>query len=181
MDANDETALVQRVRTGEPRAFEDLVSAYERVIYTLAVRMTGNLEDARDVTQTVFLKVFRGIDGFDPRRRFFSWIYRIAVNECLSARDRRRPTEELREEHVDPMPLPDESSERRDREAAIQDALLELNDGDRELLVLRYWLDRSYAEIGEVLAIPETIVRSRLFEARRRLGRRLKARGVSEA
>ena len=69
----------------------------------------------------------------------------------------------------------------RDREAAIQDALLELSETDRELLILRYWLDRSYAEIGEVLAIQEAVVRSRLFEARRRLGRRLKARGVAEA
>jgi RNA polymerase sigma-70 factor (ECF subfamily) len=178
MDANEERALVQRARTGDPGAFEDLVIEYERVIYTLALRMTGNVEDARDATQTVFLKVFRAFDTFDARRRFFSWIYRIAVNECLTTRDRRRPAEELGEEHVDPKPGPDETSERRDRESAIQDALLELNDGDRELLILRYWLERSYTEIGEVLAIPEALVRSRLFEARRRLGRRLKTRGV---
>ena len=178
---SDERSLVLRCQAGEPRAHEELVTAYERIVYTLAFRMTGNREEARDITQAVFLKAFHGLDTFDPRRRFFSWIYRIAVNESIDRLRSRRQEEALDESREDPADRPDVRAERREIAHAVQAALLELSEDDRQVLVLRHWLDRSLAEIGETLGIPDRTAKSRLFEARQRLGRILRRRGVDDS
>lgn len=181
MTDTHESGLVLRCQEGDALAREELVTLYERVIYTVAYRMTGDREEARDITQAVFLKVFRGLPGFDPRRRFFSWIYRIAVNESIDRRRSRRREEALDASHEDPAERPDTGAERREAAEAVQAALLELGDDDRQVLVLRHWLDRSHAEIGEALGIPERTAKSRLHEARQRLGRILTRRGVNQA
>lgn len=181
LDANDESALVLRCQGGELRAREELVTEYERVIYTVAFRMTGDREDARDITQSVFLKVFRGLATFDTRRRFFSWIYRIAVNESIDRLRGRRQSGPLDLTTEDTGDTPHEATERRENADLVQAALLELSNNDRQVLVLRHWLDRSHVEIGEALGIPERTVKSRLFEARQRLGRILRRRGVEQA
>ncbi len=181
MEEGDESALVLRCQAGEPRAREELVTVYERIVFTLAFRMTGDREEARDITQAVFLKAFRRLDTFDPRRRFFSWIYRIAVNESIDRLRSRRQDETLDDSREDPADRPDALSERRDIADTVQAALLELREDDRQVLVLRHWLDRSHAEIGEALGVPERIAKSRLFEARQRMGRILRRRGVNQA
>ena len=181
MGEADESALVLRCQAGEARAREELVTGYERIVYTLAYRMTGDREEARDITQAVFLKAFRGLGTFDPRRRFFSWIYRIAVNEVIDRLRSRRQEEALDESREDPADRPDVRAERREIAHAVQAALLELSEDDRQVLVLRHWLDRSLAEIGETLGIPDRTAKSRLFEARQRLGRILRRRGVDDS
>lgn len=181
MTDTDEGALLSRCQAGEPRAWEDLVTLYERMVYTVALRMTGDREEARDVTQAVFLKVFRGLTTFDPRRRFFSWIYRIAVNESIDRRRSRRHEQALDESRVDPADRPDTHAERREIADSVQAALLELNEDDRQVLVLRHWLDRSHVEISEALGIPERTIKSRLHEARQRLGRILRRKGMEPA
>ena len=180
MDAIDEIALVRRCQDGDAKAFTALVTLYERVVYTLALRMTGDREDARDISQIVFMKVFKGLSGFDPRRRFFSWIYRIAVNESIDRLRGRRPADPL-DPQLASTDAPEAAAESSERASQVQGAMLDLNEDDRQLLVLRHWLDRSYAEIAEALGIQETTVKSRLFEARQRLGRALRRRGVNEA
>ena len=181
MADSDESALLQRCQAGDTRAFEELLAAYERIVYTLALRMIGDREEARDITQAVFLKVFRGLATFDPRRRFFSWIYRIAVNESIDRLRSSRQEEPLEESREDPGDRPDVRVERRETAETVQAALLELGEDDRQVLVLRHWLDRSHAEIGEALGITEQTAKSRLFEARQRLGRILRRRGVNQA
>lgn len=179
MSGVDEGELVARCQQGDPRAQEALVTSYERVIYTLAYRMTGDREEARDITQGVFLKVFRALGSFDPRRRFFSWIYRIAMNECIDRLRSRPRVEPLDEGCEDPADAPDARAERREVAETVQAALLELKEDDRQILVLRHWLERSLAEIAETLGVPEQTVKSRLYEARLRLGRVLRKRGVT--
>lgn len=180
MGATDESEVVRRSLAGDRRAREELVGIYERVVYTVAVRMTGDRDQARDITQTVFVKVFRALDSFDPRRRFFSWIYRIAVHESIDWLRSRRHEERLDPSREDPGERPDERAERAERADHVQAALMEMGEDDRQLLVLRHWLDRSLAEIGEALGVPERTVKSRLFEARRRMGRILRRRGVHQ-
>lgn len=180
MEAIDEIALVRKCQDGDARAFTDLVALYERIIYSLALRMTGDREDARDITQIVFIKVYRGLSTFDVRRRFFSWIYRIAVNESIDRLRGRRPSDPL-DPQMASDDAPDQAVERSEVADQVQQAMLDLNEDDRQLLVLRHWLDRSYAEIGEALGIQDSTVKSRLFEARQRLGRALKRRGVNGA
>ncbi len=181
MDGTDEAALLSRCRAGDPGAREALVVRYERVVYTLALRMTGDREEARDITQTVFLKVFRSLGSFDPRRRFFSWVYRIALNEGIDRRRGRRSETELDATCEDPAEGPDARAERNETAGVVQAALLTLSEDDRRVLVLRHWLDRSHAEIADALGVPERTVKSRLHEARQRLGRALRRMGVTGA
>lgn len=90
----DDAELVKRSLEGDTAAFEALVTHYQRVLFTVAVRMLGDREDARDATQNTFIKVYQKLNTYDPQYRFFSWVYRILRNECLNAR-RRQATEAL--------------------------------------------------------------------------------------
>jgi RNA polymerase sigma-70 factor (ECF subfamily) len=161
---------VESCLAGDVSSFSRLVERYQRVLYNLALRMLGNAEDARDATQTAFLKVWENLSRFDHRHRFFSWIYRITLNECLNQIERRRRVEPL-----DPgFSLPsreDAAAGVRAREASeqVQQALLRLTPEHREVVILRHFMEMSYVEIAGTLTIPEKTVRSRLFEARRRL------------
>lgn len=176
-DGANDAALVREVIEGHVDAFEILVRRHQRPVYSAVLRMVRDPEDARDLAQTAFLKAFEQIGTFDPRYRFFSWIYRIAVNECVNARRSRRNHEALDEALVDPAPTQEEQSMRREVAETVQAALQRLPDADREVLVLRHWLERSYAEIADALGLPESTVKSRLFEARQRLGRLLRTEG----
>ena len=169
--------LVERALDGDRKAFSALVERYQRPIYNAAFRVLGREEDAKDVVQTVFVKVAEHLGEYDERRKFFSWIYRIAVNECINERRSRRTYESLDERLADPAPDQEEQAMRREVAEAVQAALQRLPEADREVLVLRHWLERSYAEIADALGLPESTVKSRLFEARQRLGRLLRTEG----
>jgi RNA polymerase sigma-70 factor, ECF subfamily len=172
----EDVAWVARCLRGDSQAFEWLVLKHQRVLFTVALRLLGDYEDARDATQNAFIRAFRGLDTFDPSRRFFSWIYRIAVNECLNLRRSRRSHEPLEssmeaERGGDPV----EARESSDR---VRAALLTLTPEQREVVVLRYYGDLSYEEMSEAIGVPEKTVKSRLFSARQKLGARL---SMSEA
>ena len=81
---SDDATLVADCRRGRPGAFEALLDEYERPVFNLALRMVNNREDARDITQSVFLKAFEHLDSYDGKHRLYSWIYRIAVNQSLN-------------------------------------------------------------------------------------------------
>jgi len=83
MNSDDDTATVQECLNGNPQAFATIVERYEKPLFNVALRMLRNPEDARDVTQTAFLKAYQGLEKYDPQFRFYSWIYRIAINESL--------------------------------------------------------------------------------------------------
>ena len=87
---DEDAALVRQTLAGDSDAFGVLVTRYQRVLYTVAFRMLGNAEDARDVTQDAFVKAYQRLSTFDPSYRFFSWMYRILVNECLNTVRSRR-------------------------------------------------------------------------------------------
>jgi len=170
IDGADEIELVRRCVAGDADAFEPLVLQYQRPIFNVALRMVGNHEDARDLAQNTFLKAFEKLRGYDPRQRFFSWIYRIAINECLNFRARRRPGEAL-----DPMLRahgrdPEHAALAGELETMVQAALLELPPPQRLVVVLRHFMDLSYGEMSAVLLVPEKTVKSRLYSARERLG-----------
>jgi RNA polymerase sigma-70 factor (ECF subfamily) len=177
MDGRDEATLVRRAQSGDTRAFDRLVLAFGSVVYSLALRMTGNHEDARDVAQRTFMSAWRGLAGFDSDRRFYSWLYRIARNESLNFLRARRPTEPLGDDRVDPGPSADADLNARECRDAISEALRSLPAEQRELLLLRYTAELSYREIAELLEIREPLVRSRLFTARQAMGRLLEQLG----
>src|SRR5215510_13546368 len=167
-EPEDEIACVARCLKGDASAFEPIVTRYQRVLFTVALRLLGNAEDARDATQNAFVRAYERLDTFDPSRRFFSWIYRIAVNESLNLRRTVRPHESL-PETLESAPAGMDAVEARELSERVQAALMTLTPEYREVVVMRHFADLSYGEIAETLEIPEKTVKSRLFSARQRL------------
>ena len=124
MEQPDDALLVARSAGGDVTAFETLIERHQRVLFGVAMRMLGNYEDASDATQSA-VKAYEKLSTFDPRFRFFSWIYRILLNECLNARRDRRPHEALTS-HVAGGDGPIEALEAADRRHVVQRALLTL-------------------------------------------------------
>ena len=172
MDDDPDETLVERCREGDRSAFAVLVGRYHRPIYNAAYRVLGNAEDASDITQVVFMRVTERLDEFDSRYKFFSWIYRIALNESLNLARKRGREEPLDEDAEIPGARANEpewiadQSELADR---VQRALLGMNVDDRAVITLRHFSDCSYREMSGILGIAEKTVKSRLFAARRRL------------
>jgi len=174
MSKPDDTDLVRRSMKGERTAFEALLIRYEKPVYNAAFRMLNSTEDASDVTQTVFLKAYENLGQFDPKYRFFSWIYRIAVNESINCLNLRNRTEELAGEPIADTGGPDDATDSDQRSRRIQSALMLIKPEYRSVIVLRHFLDFNYLEIGEILDIPEKMVKSRLYTGRQLLKDALK-------
>ena len=170
-DAED-AALVGRVLAGDMVAFELLVERYQRPLFNVAARMLGSREDAADATQNALVRIYENIRAFDPQRRFFSWSYRILVNECLNVLRARRVTVDA--EGASLAPAAFEQVAATERRAAVQRALMELTPELRAVIVLRHYGALSYEQISEALGgVPVQTVKSRLHTARQRLGRKL--------
>jgi len=171
-DNDPDIALVERCRNGDWTAFTELVVRYQRPVYNAAFWVLRKPEDANDIAQVVFLKVAQHLDEYDPRFKFFSWIYRIAVNESLNLL-RRNGREEALDAEID-VPGPDNADPERQASAAqvaarIRSALMKMSPNDRVVLTLRHFSECSYDEIGQILDLDPKTVKSRLFEARQRL------------
>jgi len=164
---------VKRVLDGDERSFSILVERYQGVLFNLALRTVGDFDEAQDVTQTAFVKAYRNLRSFDPRHRFFSWIYRITLNESLNARNAHRSFDSIPESVAAPQPDALELIDRDERRHMLDRAIRELPELYRRVVELRHRSELSYREIAEALDIPEKTVKSRLFSARRRLAEAL--------
>ncbi|MGH9420476.1 MAG: RNA polymerase sigma factor [Thermoanaerobaculia bacterium] len=144
------------------------MNRYHSSVFNVALRMLGNVQDAEDVTQTTFGNAFAALDSYDPKFRFFSWIYRMTFNESLNTIKRRRNVVSL--DGSFDVPAADGASESAaEAEERVGRALLELKPEDRAVVVLRHFVSFSYEEISDVLEVPVKTVKSRLFTARERL------------
>ena len=180
MQPDDET-LVAGCLEGDDAAFEALVGRHEKLVFNVARRMVGHAEDARDIAQTVFLKVFENLHGFDRRYRFRSWITRITINESINHLGARKGTEPLDERWPSAGPGPGEIVSGAERSRSVDVALCGLQVDYRAVIVLRHFLDYSYREMAMILEIPEKTVKSRLFTARQLLKDALASQGVMES
>jgi len=174
--AVDDSAAVRRCLSGDSAAFDQIVARYQQVLFTVALRMLGDEEDARDATQNTFVKVFQKLGTYDPKHRFFSWIYRILVNECLN--ERRRPSLVRTSEPLEDDAVPSSDTdavEAAERRNAVRKAILSLPEPYREVIVLRHFAALSYEEMGEAIGVPAKTVKSRLYSARQQLAERLGA------
>ncbi len=172
MIKDPDEALVRRCREGDSAAFALLVARYQGPIYNAAYRVLGNAEDAADIAQSVFLKIVERLDDYDSQFRFFSWIYRIALNESINLlrrNGREEPLGDDDETEGDAHADPEWQALEAELSARVQGALMKLKVDDRMVLVLRHFSECSYVEIGQVLDLDEKTVKSRLFEARQRL------------
>jgi RNA polymerase sigma-70 factor (ECF subfamily) len=169
-------ALVRRCLDGDRLAAEEIVNRYQRRLFNAALRMLGNVQDAEDVTQTVFGNVFVSLAAYNPKFRFFSWVYRMVVNESLNAQKRHKRLVGL-DDSAD-VAAPESDSAAAEAEVQVMKALQGLKVEDRSVVVMKHISLLSYEEIADVLHIPVKTVKSRLFTARERLRTVLLAQGT---
>ena len=160
---------MRRCLDGDQRAFDRLIVRYQKPVFNAALRMVRNPEDARDVAQTVFLKVFEHLADYDPNLRFYSWIYRIALNESINALGRSRRCEAITGDEIDQAPGPERQVESEQMMHAIENSLMRIQPDYRAVIVLRHFLHLGYEDIGDILEVPEKTVKSRLYTARQLL------------
>ena len=151
---------------------------YQKPVFNVALRMLRNRQDAMDVAQTTFLKAFEHLGDFDPAFRFYSWLYRIAINESLNALAQRKPREQLDANAPDEGLGPDRAAEGDQALQAIEGALMHISADLRAVVVLRHITQMSYQDIALALDLPEKTVKSRLHSARERLREHLLRSGA---
>jgi RNA polymerase sigma-70 factor (ECF subfamily) len=171
----EEARWLARARKGDERAFAQLVEAYEQPVFNLCYRMLWDGPEAEDAAQETFLKAFRGLHRHDPDRPFRPWLLSIASHHCIDRLRRRRlrltSLEDLQGEEIPaaPSPGPEATALEREHSLRVQQLLAGLAPKERAAVVLRYWYDLSYVEIGQALSLSESAVKSRLHRARRQL------------
>lgn len=173
-----DSVLVRQCLEGDRAGFETLVKKYLKPIYNLALRMVNDSESAADIAQMTFIKAYENLRTFDLNLKFFSWLYRIAINESLNTLSKQKQTEQLSEELVSNDATPEEAYHEAERKEIIQKALLKLAPDYRSVIVLRHYMDLTYAQMSEALGITEKKVKSRLFSARYQLRELLLNKGL---
>ena len=168
----DDSAAINRCKTGEQEAFRYLVELYQRQAISHATAILGNREDAQDAVQDAFVDAFRSLKNFDESRAFYPWFYVLLRNRCYKAARRRRETENVE----DVVLVAPRSGPPTEETIALERALLSLDREDREIVTLKYFDGLSYEELSERLQIPRGTVMSRLFHARRKLHAKLEGR-----
>lgn len=181
MTREQEALTVQRVLDGDVNEYEKLVLEYQKNVYNLALRMTGNAEDAADMAQEAFIKAYNSLASYRGDSRFSVWLYRIVSNVCLDflrARKRRQTVslsvvddegEETELEISDESASPEKLMERSMTRDAVRRGLQELTPEYRQILILRELQGMSYDEIAETLGLESGTVKSRIFRARKKL------------
>jgi RNA polymerase sigma-70 factor (ECF subfamily) len=175
--------LVERIKEGDEEAFKELVENYQRKVYSICYGMLKNPDDSRDVSQEVFIKVYRYIDSFNQESSFYTWLYRITVNMCIDfIRKNSRTTKVEYDDQLahdgetegDDLLLPsslgihpDKVYGRKELRQKMLEAIETLSEKHRTILILREVEGLSYAEMADVLNISKGTVMSRLYHARR--------------
>jgi RNA polymerase sigma-70 factor (ECF subfamily) len=182
---HSDEALVTATKHGDAQAFEELVLRHKRRVFAMAQRITDNREDAEDVVQDTFHKVFLHLGKFQEKSQFSTWLTRIAMNEAFMLLRRRRgilevlpeSTDEgdapVSEVFVDQRPSPEESCWQRERSNLLTQAINQLSPKTRTTILLRNVEERSLEETAEILGTSLGVVKSRLFQGRRKLRRTL--------
>ena len=180
----DELKLIKKAHKGDVEAFEKIITEYQSIIYNIAFRFAGNAEDAADMSQEVFLKMFRNINSFQFKSKLSTWIYRVATNTCLDQvkrKNRNNPAYSLDDgfedgdgsffsnEIADDSPTPDEVIEQAEMKDVINQAISELPDDYRTVIILRDIQGLSYDEIAEIIECSVGTVKSRISRGRRNL------------
>jgi len=157
--------LVMEVINGRSSSYGVLIERYQKTIFNIMLRLTGDYETSRDLTQDVFVKAYEKLGSFNFRYRFFSWIYRMAINEAINYNKKfsGKKSDENVDAYIDKVA---ENADGNLKMSLIHAEISTLKMEYRILVVLKYFCDFSYTEISEVTKVPERKVRSRLFSAR---------------
>jgi RNA polymerase sigma-70 factor (ECF subfamily) len=166
-----ESIWLERAQMGDGEAFAYLVETYQRPVYNLCYRMLGEAGDAEDAAQETFFRAYKSLKRYDSSRPFPTWLLSIAAHYCIDQLRKQRMNTVSMDEH-DYLELPDENPgpeatlRRAGERESVRALLAELNPTDRAAVVMYYWYDFSYEEIGEALSLTLSAVKSRLHRAR---------------
>lgn len=177
--------IVRRFRDGDQRAFSELVRRYQDRVYTVCLRWLGDPAVAEEVAQDVFMALYRSLGEFRGESQLSTWIFRVAVNHCKNRRlyrmrrawDRHEPLEGLNTDEGPSRQIPSEgpgtdaARHRSEAGEILSDALAQLDEAQRSIIVLRDIEDLPYEEIADILDLPRGTVKSRLHRARAELAR----------
>lgn len=171
-------ALIKRIQSGENKAFGSLMKKYKSQVAGIAYRMVGDYDEAKDISQMVFVKTSRNLDRFDTTKKFSTWLYRITVNASIDyIRKQKKHRHETLETYSDsvetPADTPDISLYRKNIKECILQAADALNDKQKQAFLLRDIEGHEIEEVSEILSMPEATVRWYLHRARLRLRKEL--------
>jgi RNA polymerase sigma-70 factor (ECF subfamily) len=178
----EEADLVQRCLEGDATAWDTLVKIYWKPVFNIAYKFVAQFDEAEDLTQEIFVKLFRALPSFDRRASFETWLTRVSRNLCIDHYRRRRREERRFTDEVDLdtiqfdelLSRPDATLEQRDQVAMVRRALAKLPPMYREAVALRDVHDLSYEEITQRLQLPEGTIKSRINRGRKELARHLR-------
>ena len=186
----DERNIIEQVLAGDNEAFGVLVERYQTKVYNLALRITGNEDDAADMAQEAFLRAWRSLKAFQFESSFSTWLFRLTHNVCIDhlRAKQRKPSvsltmqddeslESVQLDLPDPGPDPEQALLLSEDRSLLVQALMELPTDHREILTMRAINDMSYQQIAQVLHLQEGTVKSRLSRARAQLRKKLQALG----
>jgi RNA polymerase sigma-70 factor (ECF subfamily) len=178
--------LITRCLKGEQEAFRALYQRYCPRVRSLLYQLTGKPEGLDDLTQEVFIKVYRALPNFRGESQFSTWLFRVTYNVCQDMRrkqGRRLQTVALGEHNsLENLPIPDEREDnltRLSRQQLVQDALATLSAEQRDVIVLFDLQEKSQEDVAEILGLPVGTVKSRVYYGRRKLREWLEAQGVT--
>ncbi|HEX3030181.1 MAG TPA: sigma-70 family RNA polymerase sigma factor [Clostridia bacterium] len=180
--SENEKALLKKAKDGDVEAFESLVERYQKKVYNIALRITGNSEDAAEIAQEALIRVFRSLKNFKEESSFSTWIFRITTNLCLDEIRKRKNKQvvyindeiklddgEVKIQIEDKSPGPEEKAQTNEVRRIVNDAIQSLSEEHRTIIVLRDIEGFSYEEIARIVKCPEGTVKSRINRARQSL------------
>ncbi len=180
---DEDRDLISKSKKGKMKAFRRLVEKYKRPAFLIALGLVGNRDDAYDISQEAFIRVYRNLHNFNPRHKFFSWFYVILSNLCKNHLRGRQVRENYLEDQrrsavcsnpKDTYPRPDVLLEQDETSRRLWEEIGKLPFEFKEIIVLRHFREFSYKEISDMLNIPMGSVMSRLYHARKKLKDNLK-------
>ena len=174
--------LVSRAKAGDGEAFGELIKNNERIVYNICLRMLSNPEDAKDISQEIFIKIYKNINKYNNKASFSTWIYRISVNTCIDElRKKKREKEDtvfiesditygdetIKPQFVSKEPTPEERLINSENNDDIIDAVSKLSEEHKKIIILRDLMGLSYTEISETLDMSIGTVKSRIARSRK--------------
>ncbi|HOQ01130.1 MAG TPA: sigma-70 family RNA polymerase sigma factor [Acetivibrio clariflavus] len=182
MSISNEKDLVERAKSGDLEAFEQLIIGCQKKVFNIAFRMVGNYDDANELAQEVFIKAFRSIKNFKGDSSFSTWIYRITANVCLDELRKRKNRTivsldqdielndgDVKRQMPDNAPTPDMEAESNEVKSIVNESIQQLPDDYKSMIILRDIQGFSYDEISKIVNCPEGTVKSRINRARQAL------------
>lgn len=173
MKEDDEKKIIEDILAGQVDQYRLLVEKYQNPVFRVIFKIVGNADDAKELTQDVFVKTFESLHQYKFSHKFFSWIYRIAINKALSFEKQKKNFLSIEGNSDQFIQIPDQTFDYEGRDHILNRSINQLNEHYRTVILLKYYADLSYADISGILGIPEKTIKSRLFDARKILKEKL--------